>query len=133
MKNLFREVSRYGIASAIALLVDASMLWLLVSVCSLDYLLAASISFLCGATVAYAVSAKWAFSHHRLSSQRAEFVSFVAIGLPGLAINAGVISMAVEIFGLHYLVAKGMAAGVTFGFNFFVRRQLLFLKRQTTS
>jgi putative flippase GtrA len=94
-----------------------------------NYLPAATISFLCGATVAYVLSITLVFRHHRLRDRRAEFVSFVALGLPGLAINAGVISVAVRYFGLHYLWAKGAAAVATFSWNFLARRQVLFLRK----
>jgi putative flippase GtrA len=133
MKSFIQEATWYGVASLCALFIDVSILWILVRFLSLNYLLAATISFLCGATVAYLISIRLAFHHHRLQSRRAEFISFVAIGVPGLAINAGVISIAVESLGLHYLVAKSMAACVTFGCNFLARRQLLFLQRRTTA
>lgn len=129
MKTFLHEVSWYGAASICALAVDAGLLWLLVQFLSIGYLPAATISFMAGATVAYVISVRLAFRNHRLQDRRAEFASFVAIGAPGLAINAGVISLAVESFGVHFMLAKCMAAGVTFGYNFLARRQLLFQQR----
>jgi putative flippase GtrA len=82
-----------------------------------------------GAVVAYQLSVRLAFKEHRLSDRRAEFVSFLAIGTAGLAINAGVIAVAVRYLGLHYIIAKCVAAGFTFTCNFLARRQLLFVRR----
>jgi putative flippase GtrA len=48
-----------------------------------------------------------------------------------LAINAAVIFAAVKYFGVYYLVAKCVAAGFTFVFNFISRRQMLFVHRPT--
>jgi len=128
MKTIVKEALGYGVASAVALLVDMSMLWVLVEYFRWGYLAAATASFLAGATVAYGLSIKLAFKQHRLRDRRAEFVGFVAIGTVGLAVNAGVISLAVRYLGLHYLLAKCLAAGFTCTCNFIARRQLLFVR-----
>lgn len=129
MKSFFHEVSWYGIASICALCVDAGTLWILVKFFAFSYVAAATLSFLAGATVAYAMSIRLVFRYHRVRDRRAEFISFVAIGAPGLALNATVISVAVEYLGLHFMLAKCVAAGATFGYNFSARRQLLFRQR----
>jgi putative flippase GtrA len=133
MKTFFHEVLGYWVASLCALLVDAGILWSLVHYWTMDYLLAATISFVCGAGIAYVLSIRLAFRHHRLRDRRVEFASFVAIGVPGVAINAGVISVAVEYFGVHYMLAKCAATAMTFGYNFLARRQILFLRRRETT
>jgi len=113
------------------LVADISILWLLVRFCAWGYLAAATASFLAGALVAYALSLRFVFHQHRLADQRVEFLSFVAIGMVGIAVNAAVISLAVRYFGLHYLLAKCVAAGFTFCCNFIARRQLLFVRHAT--
>jgi putative flippase GtrA len=129
MKTILEQATWYGIASLCALFVDVGLLWILVRFLSVNYLLAATISFLCGAAVAYVTSITWVFRYPRLRDRRAEFAGFVALGLPGLALNAGVISVAVRYFGLHYLWAKGAAAVTTFSWNFLARPQILFLRK----
>jgi putative flippase GtrA len=131
MNRLIKEAIGYGAASACALGVDFAVLWTLVHFFSWGYLTAATASFLVGAIVAYLLSVKIAFKEHRLQNRRAEFAGFVAIGTLGIAVNAGVISIAVRYFGLHYLLAKGIAAGFTFTCNFVARRQLLFVRHST--
>jgi putative flippase GtrA len=128
LKLLFKEASGYGVASAVALAVDVTILWVLVRFFGWDYLIAATVSFLAGANIAYVLSLKLAFKQHRLRNRAAEFISFVAIGTVGLAINVTIISLAVRYVGLAYLAAKCLAAGFTFLFNFVARRQLLFVR-----
>jgi len=123
-----KQLVGYAAASACALLADISILWLLVHFYAWGYLAAATVSFLAGAFVAYALSLRFAFHQHRLVDKRVEFMSFVAIGTVGIAVNAAVISLAVRYFGLHYLLAKCVAAGFTFCCNFIARRQLLFVR-----
>jgi putative flippase GtrA len=129
VNNFLKEALGYVAASACALLVDMTALWLLVHFLALGYLVAATVSFLLGAIVAYELSVKLAFRHHRLRDRRAELAAFIIIGAGGLAINTLVIFVGVDYFGLHYLFAKSIAAGFTFACNFIARRQILFVPR----
>ncbi len=129
MNILFREAIGYAVASGCALFVDVALLWVLVQHFDWWYLAAATTSFASGVFVAYVLSVKLVFRQRRLPDRRAEFASFAAIGMAGLAINAVVIFFAVKYLGIHYLAAKGLAAGFTFICNFISRRQLLFVQR----
>jgi putative flippase GtrA len=129
MSKFLREALGYGTASLCALAVDMVILWTLVHFFSWGYLAAATASFLAGAVVAYLLSVKIAFKERRLRDRRTEFASFVGIGTIGIAVNAGVMSIAVRYFGLHYIIAKCVAAGFTFTCNFVARRQMLFVPR----
>ena len=131
MKRLIREVIGYGAASICALGVDIVVLWILVNFFGWGYLPAATASFMVGPRVAYRLSVKFAFKEHRLQDRRTEFAGFVAIGTLGIAVNAAVMALAIRHFGLHYLLAKSIAAGFTFGCNFVARRQLLFVRHST--
>ena len=131
MKAIFRETLGYATASGCALIVDMAILWALVHFLSWNYLAAATTSFLAGAEVAYEISIRLAFRQHRLKDRRAELVTFVAIGIVGLVVNAAVMFVSVKYFGLHYLIAKCVAAGFTFMCNFIARRQILFVRPST--
>jgi putative flippase GtrA len=129
MKNLLKEAAGYAAASGCALLLDMTILWSLVHYLSVEYVVAATISFLAGSIVAYHLSIHIAFKHHRLLDRRAEFLTFVMIGAAGLTVNAAVIYAVVKYLGLHFMFAKFIAAGFTFSCNFLARRQLLFVRR----
>jgi putative flippase GtrA len=127
---LIKEALRYAAVSACALLIDITILFILVHYLSWWYLGAATASFLAGLLVGYALSVTLVFKYRRLKDWRLEFASFAVIGAGGLAINAAVISVAVKYLGLHYLIAKCGAAGLTFMWNFAVRRHVLFVQRR---
>ena len=131
--RLARELIRYVGASAVALAIDVSLLWLQVSVIGAPYLAAAAISFLSGTVFVYWASVSHVFGFRRLESARKEFAVFLVVGLVGLAINLGVIYIGVSRLGLHYLLAKIGAAGCTFLANFAMRRWLLFTPWATVS
>ncbi len=75
-----------------------------------------------------ALSIALVFKYRRLDTPHLEFAAFAAIGVVGVAINAGAMAAGVNYLGLHFLVAKCGAAGVTFAWNFLARRQMLFVR-----
>jgi len=131
MKSLFQEALRYSAVSACALLVDMAVLAVLVQYFSWWYMAAAALSFSIGVCITYVLSVKVVFKHRRLRNAGAEFASFAALGVVGLMINAVVIFAAVDYLGLHYLIAKCVAAAFTFVCNFVSRRQFLFVQRSS--
>ena len=128
MRTLAKEAFGYMAASGCALVIDMTLLWTLVRFLSWGYMAAAATSFLTGAVVAYELSIKLAFKQHKMHDRRAEFASFVAIGTLGLAVNATVIFTLVKYLGVHYMIAKCIAASFTFLCNFVARRQILFVR-----
>jgi putative flippase GtrA len=126
MGNLPSEAAKYAAASAVALLADTGLMLALTRYAGWDYRFAAAVSFMVGATIAYALSVKFVFSAHRLQNRELEFASFILIGLVGWAINLLVLFIAHGKFGIDLVLAKGVAAGCTFLANFVLRRQLLF-------
>jgi putative flippase GtrA len=130
MRTVIREAVAYIAVSACALCVDVTILYVLVHYFSWWYLAAATVSFLVGLFLAYALSVALVFKYRRLKDRRLELVSFAAIGIVGVAINAAAMAVGVKCLGLHYLVAKSGAAGFTFLWNFTVRRQFLFVRRR---
>ena len=76
MKQLLREFSGYGVASAAALSVDMGLLWVLVHV-GIQYIAASIVSFTAGAVMAYWLSITLAFRRHRMQDRRVEFLGFV--------------------------------------------------------
>ena len=125
-RALPRELIGYAIASAVALGVDAGLLYALVRYAGWHYQWAAACSFTLGAFVAYALSVKLAFRSHRLRNRPLELFTFVLLGLAGLAVNSLALFIAVSKLSLMVLPAKALAALCTFATNFVVRRQLLF-------
>ncbi len=131
MRKLFAEAAKYAVVSGIAYVVDTGLLLILARYAGWYYLLAASVSFVAGATVAYVLSVRFVFSAHRLRDRRVEFTSFVLLGLFGIAITLLVLYLTVERLGMILLYAKAVAACCSFAANFALRRQLLFRTRAT--
>ena len=129
MRPLLRQTLGYALASGLALSVDTGILFLLVRLARWPTLAAATTAFLVGAIVAYVLSVRFVFDQHRLRNRRAEFLGFIALGFVGVVVNGAVLHTAVDLLGWPLLPAKGIAAGCSFGCNFFARRQFLFVQR----
>jgi len=132
-RKLSLELFGYAIASAVALGVDIGILKALVTFAGWHYLVAATISFIAGALVAYVLSVKLAFESRRVTNRSMEFLFFAALGVVGLAVNAAVISACVSLIGLALVQSKLIAATCTFITNFSLRRALLFSSRKVQS
>jgi len=124
--NSVIQFFRYVFVGGTAFIVDFGLLYVLTDKLGVYYLLSATISFICGLLVNYALSIRWVFSKRRLSDSRMEFIVFGLIGVIGVGINDVIIWCGVEILGIHYLWSKIMAAAVVLLWNFIARRQTLF-------
>lgn len=121
---------RYLFVGGAAFAVDYSAMIFCASVLRVYYLAAASIGFCLGLATNYFISIRWVFGSRSLTSKRAEFAVFAAIGLIGLALNDGVIFAGREYLGIDYRISKLFATGVTLVFNFAARKLLLFRRKK---
>lgn len=126
MGLLLKEGTRYFVASCIALAADWLVYVALIRLAGVHYLAAAPAGFLLGLAVHYRLSTRWVFNIRRMTSARAEFLVFSLIGLGGLLLNQAVIFLGVEYLFLAPELAKLASAGISYLFNFGVRKILLF-------
>jgi len=122
------EGIRYLAASALALGIDFGTYSGLIRLGGVHYLVAAPVGFGLGLAVIYGLSVRWVFGHRRLADARAEFALFALIGLAGMGMNQLVLYAAVERWALSYELAKLASAAIVFGFNFMLRKLLLFTR-----
>jgi putative flippase GtrA len=123
---IFHESWKYFLVSAVSLAVDLALFWLLVKKAHVFYLAANVVSVSTGLVLNYVLSVALVFRERRLKSRWAEFVGFVVIGLAGLAVNEAGVAILIGMARLPLVIGKIGAAGVSFVFNFVVRRVVLF-------
>lgn len=88
--------------------------------------------FIAGLIANYVLSRFFVFGKSTLS-QKKEFISFALIGVIGLLLNYGIVqlfSWLVTTKGWLFYIAKGIATMVTFLWNFFVRKFLLYSNKK---
>lgn len=120
----------YFLGSCLALMLDTAVLLLSVRL-GVSLPAAASLGFVSGMSISYFVSVRYAFAQRSLADRRIEFASFVAIGLLGLALTQLLLALFTQQLHLPVLAAKAATACLVFGFNYSLRKLLLFTRAAT--
>lgn len=126
LKRLIVDATKYGVVSVAALAVDFGTLVLLNYTFGVNYLVAATVGFLLGLIVNFAMSHNKVFTDPVLKNKSVNFVAFGLIGVTGLLANNLIIWFAHEKIGLSVIFAKLIAVAIVFFWNFLARRQLLY-------
>ena len=133
--NTFIQFFRYLFVGGFATVVDwgvSALLFYLVFGESLA-LLCNGVSFVLGLVVNYLLSTFWIFKTSKIKNRFLEFISFAAIGVVGLLITLGVTwifeGLLANVTNLYQIIAKVVSTAVSFFWNFFARKYLLFNKK----
>jgi putative flippase GtrA len=127
--NTLVQMPRAFIASCLAAVLDVSVLVLLVERFAWSPAMAAVIGYLAGVAVQYILCMIWVFPTS--VDNNAGFLAFTMFSLVGLGITWGVLHSLCDIGGFSYPVAKFVALGVAFSWNFLSRKWLLFRAART--
>lgn len=120
------QLSRYALVSAFALALDFAVFLALNAAFGMPTLTGV-IGYGCGLTLHYLLSRRFVFDAARSTkSAHRMFTEFVASGLVGLAVTAGVIALATGPLGLSALAGKVLAAGASFVGVYLIRRTIVF-------
>lgn len=120
------EFARYTLVGGVAFIADFTALAALVGGLGMHYLPATFLAFLLGVWVNYQLAVHWVFAYRFVSHRGAEFTLFLLVGIVTLLVSLGLMALLVGGAGMHYLLAKCLAAAFTLMANFAGRRLLLF-------
>ena len=122
--NTFIQFFRYIFVGGLATVVDWGLSAVLFAV------LCNGLSFVAGLIVNYFISTFWVFSNSKIKNKFIEFISFAAIGVVGLLITLGVTYafewLLADKTSLYQMIAKVSSTALSFLWNFFARKFLLF-------
>ena len=133
--NTLIQFFRYCFVGGLAFLVDFAASWLLFRFAFGERAdlawLANALSFAAGLAVNYLISTFWVFRSSNVQNKLLEFLSFAAIGVVGLLITVGITELFETWFSakaphLFQIIAKLTATAVSFLWNFFARKFLLY-------
>jgi putative flippase GtrA len=134
--NTLIQFFRYALVGGFATVVDwglsALLFYYMFNAKSQFALLCNGLSFIAGLIVNYCLSTFWIFKNSKIKNKFLEFMSFAAIGLVGLLITLGItqifkmsLSQTTDLF---QIISKVVSTAVSFLWNFFARKFLLFNK-----
>lgn len=125
-ENSYLQFIKYFFASGIALFADMAVLFILTDFCKIYYLISATISFLIGIAITYIFSKLYIFTKTKINNKTTEFSVFLIIGIIGLGINNLFLYIFTEYFGLYYMLSKCFVIIITYLWNYFARKKLIF-------
>lgn len=112
--------------SAIALVIDFSVLLFFKEILGIHYLLAATLGFGLGVVANYILSVRWVFADRKFTNRHAEFTIFLVICAVGLGLNLVIIAGMVQWLFVDYRIAKVVSTVVVFFWNFIARKKILY-------
>ncbi len=121
-----RAFARYFVVGGICACVDIGLFMLFAKGLGMPYLRVATASFLIATLLNYFLSVRFVFVSGMRFSRRWEIFLVFAVSAMGLAVNAGVLWLGVEVARLGLFVSKLAATGFVFFWNYFARRALIF-------
>ncbi len=136
--NTLIQFFRYLFVGGLAFVVDFALSYILFRFAFHEKkelaIVANSLSFIAGLAVNYFISTFWIFKNSKVKNKLVEFISFAGIGVVGLLITMGITKL-FEIWlgdttSLFQIIAKIVSTAVSFLWNFFARKILLYTKKE---
>jgi putative flippase GtrA len=135
VQSWFVQVPRALLASLLAAAVDIGVLFFLVEIAGSHPLSAAIVGYLAGGVLQYLLCYLWIFpGTNQLAATG--FLAFTVLSLVGLGITWLTMATLADLAHIHYSLAKVVALGLAFTWNFLSRKYLIFgpaLESQPTS
>ena len=118
-----QEIFRFAVAGGSCFILELAVLYSLTEFVGINYLTSAMFAFIVSVIINYLMCAYWVFAAKKRSL--AKTVVFAATSVAGLGINQLCMWTFVEFVGLHYMLAKIVAAGIVTIWNFITKRMVL--------
>lgn len=125
MKNLIKQIMRFGVVGVISFLIDYGILYVLTEKANIYYLLSAGISFTVSVVINYLLSMSWVFKSNKKRGKKEEFIIFLVLSLGGLLLNQVMMYVFVDYMNVYYLLAKIVATAIVMIYNFISRKLIL--------
>lgn len=93
---------------------------------NVPYLTGSITAFLVAMCVGFILQKYWAFEEQTLERVRTQFMLYTALALGNLALNTDIVYVLIGKFGVHYLLAQAVGAGLVAFASYFVYRLYIF-------
>lgn len=123
--RLLMQALRYGAAAFGGFAADYCALLMLKEWGGLHYLIAVPIAFIVGLAVNYGIGVWFVFQRSKMAL-RHELALFLAVSLLALAVTEASMYLLTGVLRVDYRISRVVSGGITFLFNFFSRRWLLY-------
>lgn len=125
--DIGRAAQRYFVVGGICALIDWGLFALLLYSLDVHYLLSGAISFVVATGANYILSVRFVFGVGR-RNLRQRVLLLSAVSVAGIGFNLGLLTVGIDVLGVHPMIAKVFATGAVFGWNFLLRYFFVFQK-----
>lgn len=125
--DIGRAAQKYFVVGGTSALIDWSLFALLLYGLDVHYLLSGAISFVVATGVNYFLSVRFVFGVGR-RSRRQRILLLSMVSAVGTVFNLGLLTLGIDVLGVHPMIAKVFATGAIFGWNFLLRYFFVFQK-----
>lgn len=121
MKNLLKQIFRFGIVGIIAFIIDYTLLYIFTDILGINYLISSGLSFIISVIFNYVASIKYVFNTgHRQGLK--DVIIFILLSTIGLGINEIIMFIGVNYLHVHYMIVKIGATAIVMIYNFITRK-----------
>jgi len=121
-RSRFYEIARFILVGGACFVLDYGLLYILTEYGGLHYLLSAGVSFTISVFVNYWLCLVCVFRGANTQTHRAKIL-FFGSSIAGLGLNQLLMWMLVDLFGIYYMIAKLIAAGIVMVWNYVLKRR----------
>jgi len=125
LPTVAKEFIKYVFVGGFATVVDIMVFWVLRRV-GINLIISNVCSFTAGITVNYLLSVRFIFEKSSVKNKKVEFIIFCVIGVIGLFVNTSVIWVLYQQLNVMDMIAKVIATGVSFVWNFLARKFIIY-------
>lgn len=120
-----RRFVKYMMVGVSTFAFDLALLFVFADILGWNYLVAAGLSFLIAVSLNYFASRRFVFRHTERSVS-AGYLMYLLIATIGLCAVVSLMALAVEVFDLHYLLARVIVAGAVGVWNYLMNAYVNF-------
>lgn len=121
MKNLMKQILKFGVVGVVAFLIDYSLLYALTEFCHIHYMISSIISFTVSLIFNYIASIYWVFDVKQKQTIK-EITVFTILSVIGLGINQLVMYLMTDVGNIYYMFSKLVATAIVMVWNFITRK-----------
>lgn len=125
MKENIRQLIIYLFVGGCATIVEWSVFYVLRHPIHMHYMLATAIAFILS-TFANWIVGKWLLFQQKQNKIWKELIKIYATSAAGLLMNLLIMWIAIDLIGIQDMIAKIIATGIVFFWNFLVRKLLIY-------
>lgn len=128
LQEIIPQFGKYFVVGGIAALTEWTSYSALIIFLHWNYLIAALISFVVATAVNYVLSIRFVFFQHRFN-RKSEIMLVYIVSVIGALVNLSSLALLVEWGDANVYLAKIIATGIAFLWNFFSRRRWVFVDK----